>query len=117
MKTPLTLRKHLAWARSGALPDPGAPGRAPLWRSSARPGRAWPKRVLLLPTVDLLEHCFPHEIPNPVEVIVAVDDSHEVVVVAPLDPTSDGDLREDLLPRLRQGGRRHRCNARAGKHL
>ena len=57
--------------------------------------------MVLLPSINLLKHGLPHEVTDPVEVIVAVDDSHEVVVVASLDPPGDGDLREDLLPRLR----------------
>ena len=44
---------------------------------------------------------FPDEVADTVEVIVAVNHPHEVIVVAPLDATGDGDLREDLLPRLR----------------
>jgi hypothetical protein len=73
--------------------------------------------MLFLPSVNLLEHGLPYEVAYPVKVVVAVDDPHEVVVVASLNPAGDGDLREDLLPWLRQGGRRHRCNAKAGKHL
>ena len=54
--------------------------------------------MLLLPPIDLLQHRLANEVPDPVEVVVAVNDAHEVVVVAPLDPTGDGDLWEDLLP-------------------
>jgi hypothetical protein len=57
--------------------------------------------VFLLPSIDLLEDGLPNEVPDPVEVIIAVDDTHEVIVVASLDPACDGDLREDLLSRLR----------------
>jgi hypothetical protein len=69
--------------------------------TSARSDRGGSKRVLFLPSVNLLEHGLPYEVPDPVEVIIAVDDTHEVIVVASLDPAGDGDLREDLLPRFR----------------
>jgi len=84
---------------------------------SARSNRSRAERVLLLPSVDFLKDGFSNEVANPVEVVVTVDYSHEVLVVASLYPTRDGHLREDLLPGLRQRGRRHRCNAKAGKHL
>ena len=57
--------------------------------------------MILLPSINLLEDRFPHEVADPVEVVIAINDSNEVVVVPSLDSAGDGDLREDLLPRLR----------------
>jgi hypothetical protein len=73
--------------------------------------------VFLLPAVDLLEHGLPHEVSDPVEVVVVVDDPYKVLVVPPLDPPSDGHLREDLLLGLGQGGRRHGRYMKRGRHL
>ncbi len=56
--------------------------------------------MLLLPAVDFLQYGLPHEVSDPVEVVVAVDDSHEVLVVPAFDSSGDGHLREDLLLRL-----------------
>jgi hypothetical protein len=84
---------------------------------SSRSSRRWPEWMLLLPSINLLEDRLPHEVSDPVEVIIPVDNTHQVIVVTPLDPASDGNLRQHLLPRLGQGGRRHRCNVKGGKHL
>ena len=78
-------------------PPPGAPRR----RSSPLPVLSGAERVLLSPSINLLEHGLSNEVTDTVEMVVAVNDPHEVLVVAPLDPARDGDLREDLLPRLR----------------
>ncbi len=68
---------------------------------SSRSGHGRTEWVLLLPPIDLLEHGLPHKISDSVEMVVAVNHPHEVIVVASLDAAGDGDLREDLLPRLR----------------
>jgi len=72
-----------------------------VWRASTGANRRRSEGVILLPTIYLLKHRLSDEITDPVEVIVAVDDSYEVVVIASLDPPGDGDFWEDLLPRLR----------------
>jgi hypothetical protein len=89
--------------RRGSGPDRGC-GLSGPWltrRASSRAGSGRSERVFLLPSINLLEHSFPYEITDSVEVVVAVDHPHEVVIVTPLDSTGDGYLREDLLPRLR----------------
>jgi hypothetical protein len=57
--------------------------------------------MILLPPIYLLEDCLPNKVTDSVEVVVAIDDPHEVIVVASFDPPGDGDLREDLLSRFR----------------
>jgi hypothetical protein len=57
--------------------------------------------VLFLPAIYLLQHRLADEVPDSVEVVVPVDDPHEVLIVASFDSTGDGDLREYLLPGLR----------------
>ncbi len=72
--------------------------------------------MLFLPAINLLQHRLADEVTDSVEVVVPVDDPHEVLVVAPFDPTGDRHLREDLLPRLRERGR-HGCNTKRGRDL
>jgi hypothetical protein len=75
------------------------------------------ERMLLLPTIDFLQHGFSHEISDTVEVIVAINDSYEVVVVAPLDAAGHRDLRQDLLLWFGESGGRHRRNVKEGRDL
>ena len=56
--------------------------------------------MLFLPAINLLQHRLADKIPYSVEVVVRVDDTNEVVVVASFDSTGDRDLGEDLLPGL-----------------
>ena len=72
-----------------------------VWQVSTGANRRRSEGVILLPPINLLEDGLPHEVADSVEVVVAIDDPDEIIVVASLDPPGDGDLREDLLPRLR----------------
>ena len=73
--------------------------------------------MVFLPAIDLLENCLPNEVPDSVVVVVPVDDTDEVLVVAALNSTRDGDLRENLLLRLRERGVRHGGNVSMRKSL
>lgn len=73
--------------------------------------------MVLLPAIDLLQHSLSNEVPKPVVVVVPVDDVNEVLVVASLDSAGDGDLRQDLLLRLRERGVRHGGNVSMRKSL
>jgi hypothetical protein len=75
--------------------------------------------MVLLPTVNLLEDGLANEVPDAIEVVIRIDDAHEILVVAALDTTGDGDLREDLLLGLRngRGGGRHDGNIRMRNRL
>lgn len=66
--------------------------------------------MLLLPTVNLLEHRLPNKVPETIEVVIRINDSDQILVVAPLDPTGHGYSRQDFFLRSRQRGSRHRCN-------
>ncbi len=79
--------------------------------------RRWTQWVFLLPAINLLQHRLADEVPDSVEVVVPVDDPHEVLVVPPFDSPSNRDLREDLLLGLGQGGRRHGRYMKRGRHL
>ena len=73
--------------------------------------------MVLLPAIDLLQDCLSDEVPESVVVVVPVDDANEVFVVAALNSAGDGDLRQDLLLRLREGGVRHGGNVSMRKSL
>lgn len=111
--------------RHGSIPTPRAPRTQVAGESrdlkgielsvSARTGR--PERMVLLPPIDLLEDRLPDEVSEPIEVIVRVDDAHEIVVVAAFNPPGDGDLGQHFLSGLGEGGCLHHCNVSVRKSL
>lgn len=73
--------------------------------------------MLPLPAVNFLQHGFADEVTDPVEVVVAVDDPNEILVVTPFDPSCDRHFRQDSLLGFGQGGGRHQCNGKMRRVL
>lgn len=73
--------------------------------------------MICLPAINFLQHRLADEVPEPVVVVVPVDDVDEIFVVAALNPAGNGDLRQDFLLRLRERGVRHGGNVSMRKSL